>query len=115
MKTPFGKECSFFFGDYFRGRNKEECRLLIDNNLEWEQDLCKTCQMPGIQQANGCENMVFTPTIFRPMLVFKKQIKLQAYCRKSESIVKVPEIGCGECNPILELFMVNENDNDSSD
>ena len=28
MKTPAGTECKYFYGDYYRGRNHEECRLL---------------------------------------------------------------------------------------
>ena len=30
MRTPAGKECQYFYGDYYRGRNQEECRLLSD-------------------------------------------------------------------------------------
>ena len=35
MKTPAGKECKFFYGDYYRGRQHEECRLLKDHGLSW--------------------------------------------------------------------------------
>ena len=28
MQTPAGQECRYFYGDYYRGRNHEECRLI---------------------------------------------------------------------------------------
>ena len=28
MRTPAGKECRYFYGNYHRGRGIEECRLL---------------------------------------------------------------------------------------
>jgi hypothetical protein len=55
MKTPAGKECKFFFGDYYRGRNREECRLLQAAGERWTRDLCRTCPVPGVLQANACE------------------------------------------------------------
>ena len=114
MKTPFGKECSFFFGDYHRGRDREECRLLLDFNLQWKTDLCRTCKMPGIQQANGCENMTFTPSLFRPLLVLKQQVRIQTFCKKNQVPVDIPEIGCGDCVPKLEFIMVKKDKNDSA-
>ena len=59
MRTPAGKDCTFFFGDYHRGRNEEECRLLKSNDLEWTPDLCSNCPLPEIQLANACEYMQF--------------------------------------------------------
>jgi hypothetical protein len=115
MITPAGKECSFFFGDYHRGRNHEECRLLLDHKLDWIQDFCQNCPIPGIQQANGCENLVFSPKIYRPLLILKQQIQIDTYCKKSNKRVKVPEIGCGECNPQFEFIMVEDNENDPAD
>ena len=55
MRTPAGTECPYFYGDYFRGRNVEECRLLKAAGQRWTRDLCKTCPVPGIARANACE------------------------------------------------------------
>ncbi len=62
MRTPAGTECKFFFGDYYRGRNREECRLIgnAPTPRHWTPDLCKTCPVPGIQRANACEHMELT-------------------------------------------------------
>jgi len=43
MKTPAGKECPHFYGDYYRGRNTEECRLLKAQGEHWTRDLCTAC------------------------------------------------------------------------
>jgi len=32
MKTPAGKDCKYFYGDYYRGRDLEECNLLKASN-----------------------------------------------------------------------------------
>jgi len=115
MKTPAGKECSFFFGDYFRGRNREECRLLQEHDLIWKTELCSTCPIPGIQQANGSEHMIYTPILFRPFLILKQQVRVKAFCNKHKIIINVPEIGCKECVPNLEFLMVDKNENDPAD
>ena len=31
MRTPAGTECKFFYANYFRGRNQQECRLIAAN------------------------------------------------------------------------------------
>ena len=59
MRTPYGQDCSFFFGDYYRGRHFEECRLLTNSNSKenWSTKICKSCPVPNILQANACQHM----------------------------------------------------------
>ena len=54
MKTPAGHECPYFYSDYHRGRNTEECRVLKVARQKWTADLCKTCAVPAITRANAC-------------------------------------------------------------
>jgi len=99
MRTPAGTECPYFYGDYYRGKNEEECRLL-GKNLEidrWTPDLCKTCPVPGITRANACEFMSLSASVRKGFLRSRKVV-VTAYCSKSQSIVKVPEIGCELCH-----------------
>ena len=105
MKTPYGKECPYFYGDYRRGRNHEECRLLLDNNLEWQSKYCQRCEIPEIKMANACENMQLIPKIDRPFLIGPKQVTISAYCHKSQETVADPRIGCGQCHPIEFIFL----------
>ena len=105
MKTPFGTECEYFYGDYLRGRNREECRLLEAAGLVWDSSLCRGCPVPGIRRANACQFIRLRPRIVRPMLeLFRKQVQVTAYCDKSGGIVPEPHIGCGQCYPLPEVF-----------
>lgn len=110
MRTPYGVECSFFYGDYFRGKSAEECRLIghqpPPNN--WTSDLCKTCPVPGILRANACKNMSLSLTIKRKSGVGKRRIDVTAYCSKSNTQVKTPQVGCGICHPLGEILTTND-------
>ena len=108
MKTPYGKECPFFYGDYRRGRNHEECRLLLDNHLEWNSKLCEKCPVPEIKMANACENMELIPELSKKILG-KQQVKISAFCHKSSTNVEDPRIGCGQCHP-LEFIIFKDPD-----
>lgn len=107
MRTPAGFECSFFFGDYYRGKNREECRL-IGNAApphQWTRDLCKTCPVPGIQRANSCLDMDLTAQVKRQFLGFYKNVEVKAFCKKSNQDVADPFIGCGECHDLPDIFI----------
>ncbi len=107
MRTPAGKECLYFYGNYFRGRNIEECRLLEDSNppQPWKPDLCSTCPVPDILMANGCEYMVLDGKVRRPFLIGKQEVQIQASCNKSNKSVAEPHIGCGECHTLPPVFI----------
>jgi len=101
MKTPAGKECPWFYGDYYRGRNVEECRLLRASNQRWTRDLCMTCPVPAIARANSCEYMKLRATVTRPIsAVFQRRVQVTAYCEKTKRAVAEPQIGCGECHAL---------------
>lgn len=100
MRTPAGKECSFFYGDYFRGREHEECRLLnsLAPPLPWRRALCETCPVPDIQRANACEEMVLTPRMTRPFPFTKQQVQVKTFCKCTERVGFDPYTGCGDCH-----------------
>ena len=54
MITPAGKECRFYYQDYFRGRSEQECRLIKANprSPKWRPKDCATCPVPDILIAN---------------------------------------------------------------
>jgi hypothetical protein len=107
MRTPAGKECSYFYGDYFRGREHEECRLLnsVTPALPWRRELCATCPVPAIQMANACQNMVLIPRAF-PFV--KQQVQVKTYCTRTERGGFDPHIGCGECHSLPPEFKIRE-------
>lgn len=106
MRTPSGIDCQYFFGDYYRGRNREECRLLAVSNSgnEWKADLCKTCPVPGILRANACPNMVLKARVERIFWVFSKRVSVTAECKLTQKTVAEPHIGCGQCHPLPPEF-----------
>ncbi len=109
MRTPAGKECKYFFGDYYRGRNMEECRLLKASNQRWSPDLCKTCPAPAIQMANACEFLQLHAVVTRPFsAAFQRRVQISAYCDKTHRNVAEPEIGCGECHGFPLEFKIKE-------
>jgi hypothetical protein len=107
MRTPSGFECDYFYGDYFRGRKNEECRLLKESSQKWQPSLCKTCPVPSIMRANACENISMTAKITKPAIaLFKPRVQVSSFCKKTQQIVSEPHIGCGECHPILPKIEV---------
>ena len=107
MRTPAGKECKYFYGDYFRGRDREECRLLQDATppLDWSPELCFTCPVPDILQANACQYMRLEPSLIRPFPFVKRQVRVKTYCEKTSRKGFDPHIGCGECHVLPDVFL----------
>jgi hypothetical protein len=106
MRTPAGKECKYFYGNYYRGRNSEECRLLGD---AWERVLCSRCSIPEILRSNACESMRLSAVIDRPLgALFRKQVKVTTYCEKTGRSGFDPYTGCGECHPVPLVFRLEE-------
>ncbi len=107
MRTPAGFECKFFYGNYFRGRKQEECRLIGDvpppNN--WTPDMCAKCPVPAILRANECENMQLQGRVRRSFLGLIRKVEVNAYCKKTQQFVNEPHIGCGQCHPLPPSFL----------
>jgi TusA-related sulfurtransferase len=100
MKTPFGFECPYFFGDYYRGRKREECRLLEKSDqVKWNPDICKTCPVPSITLANACPNMTLKAQVKRT-IILAKRMDIKAWCKLSQKFVSEPHIGCGQCHTL---------------
>lgn len=109
MRTPAGKECPWFYGDYYRGRNVEECRLLKAAGQQWTRDLCRTCPVPAIALANACEYLKLRPRVTRPIsAIFQRRAQVSAYCEKVKRDVFEPQIGCGECHTLPFKFEIKE-------
>lgn len=110
MRTPNGIECPYFYGDYFRGKSREECRLLSSPQAAgaWSVGLCKTCRVPAITRSNACENMTLYATITKAVVKSKRWVKITAYCSKSKSEVKVPEVGCDLCHQDINKLNVTK-------
>ena len=102
MRTPAGKECKFYYQDYHRGKETQECRL-IDRNPQsgsWKPSHCGNCPVPGILLANACPNMVMEAHIARGFLGLTERVEVYAICSQQMCEVKEPRIGCGSCHQL---------------
>lgn len=109
MQTPAGKECRYYYEDFYRGREVQECRLAKENPnaLRWQPQDCKKCPVPDILNANASHDMELTLTIKSGVLGFNRKIEVTASCIKHRVDIKDPFIGCPQCNserPGLDLF-----------
>ena len=106
MRTPSNRECPYFYGDYYRGREMEECRLLpSSSSIQWKPDTCKNCPVPDIVLANACKNMVLELQVKKTLPFMKPQILVNTFCEKTKRQGFDPYIGCGECHEIhLSMF-----------
>jgi hypothetical protein len=111
MKTPYGFECKFFYGNYFRGKNDEECRLLnlSSGHGGWTSKLCKDCPAPKIQRANGCDFLQYQGKIAGGFLGLSPHIEVSNYCIKTNVVVNNAYIGCKDCHHI-PTFKISEED-----
>ena len=103
MRTPAGFECKYFYGDYFRGRSVEECRLMQASGEKWSADLCKTCPVPAISRANACPNLVLEGKVEASFLGLRHRVRVSASCKYAQVAVREPEIGCGHCHELPDI------------
>ncbi len=115
MRTPAGKECKYFFGDYHRGRNIEECRLLKNDpdSPAWQSSDCHICPVPDILRNNTCPNLILDATIVKGFLGLSRKVKVQGWCSEYFLEVENPSVGCGHCHEfggpsILDLDETDE-------
>ena len=100
MITPDGVECRYYYADYFRGQDRQECRLIDQNpsSEAWRPQDCTGCQVPGILQANACPNLVLEGRVEKRFLGFSRRITATAVCSKYLVAVPEPKVGCGHCH-----------------
>ncbi|HUN23202.1 MAG TPA: hypothetical protein PK299_08745 [Anaerolineales bacterium] len=110
MRTPAGKQCTFYYEDFNRGREIQRCDLAnaVGQAADWQVSLCAKCPVPRLQLANACKHMVIHGQIKRGFLGINKQMSIHCTCLKSLKDVAEPEIGCGQChadNPVLKALL----------
>jgi hypothetical protein len=99
MRTPANKECRFYYEDYFRGNEEQECRLVNKNSrsLEWRPQDCFNCPVPEILLANSDPNLVLEGKIKKGLLGLNRRVEVKAFCSKHLIDVDSPEVGCPKC------------------
>ncbi|HOA25561.1 MAG: hypothetical protein WBH90_12145 [Aggregatilineales bacterium] len=115
MRTPAGKECKFYYEDFHRGRNRQECRLIgrATGNKAWHPRDCESCPVPGILYANASPHLELEAEIKPGFLGFGRHVEVRATCAKHDIEIEDPYIGCAQCTaerPGLSIFFTNEGD-----
>ncbi|MGD8604374.1 MAG: hypothetical protein PVF49_07370 [Anaerolineales bacterium] len=108
MITPAGTDCPYYYEDFNRGRETQECRLIerTPNGGVYSTDLCSKCPVPRIVRANACPKMVLEARVHSRFFGLQRMVEVTAFCTRSMSEVEEPEIGCGQCHLEFEGFPV---------
>ncbi len=99
MITPAGKECRYYYEDFHRGRNRQECRLIAKRSggHAWRPSDCAHCPVPGILWANASPNLLLQAEIKPGLLGLGRRVEVTAHCRRHGQIITDPYVGCAAC------------------
>jgi hypothetical protein len=90
--------CRYFYGDYFRGKNKEECRLVGTNpanGVEWRRKLCDRCPVPELLIASNSRDLMLEGEVRRRFLRENVEVTF-AVCGKHLVQLEDPRY-CPQC------------------
>lgn len=100
MQTPAGKECRYYYEDFNRGREIQECRLIQRNRESppWSPGLCQTCPVPDMLQANACPHLVLDGKVTKSLFGLVQRVEVTGWCSEYFLDVEHPAVGCGHCH-----------------
>ncbi len=115
MITPAGKECRYYYEDFHRGRNVQECRLIKQSakTLHWQPNDCERCPVPAILWANASEYLDLKARVTAGVVGLGRKVEVTAWCGKHEMSIDDPYVGCELCaaeKPQLSDFLSPEDD-----
>jgi hypothetical protein len=90
--------CRFFYGDYFRGKNKEECRLVggnPENERPWRRKLCDSCPVPELLIASNSRDLILEAKVKHKFLRDGVEVTF-AICAKHMIELRDPR-HCPQC------------------
>jgi hypothetical protein len=90
--------CRYFYGDYHRGNQREECRLLDanpDNIYPWRRKHCNSCPVPDLILNSNCGDLMLEAKIERRFLRERVDISF-ALCGRHLIELEDPQY-CPEC------------------
>jgi len=77
-------QCRYFYGDYHRGMNKEECRLVgtnPENQQDWQRKLCDSCPVPALLMVSNSRDLLLEGVVKRKFLRSQVEVTF-AVCSK---------------------------------
>jgi len=75
--------CRYYYADYHRGRDTEECRLIKRNpdSLPWHRSLCDKCPVPDILLNTNCKEIALEATVVKKWGLLER-VEVYAICAK---------------------------------
>jgi hypothetical protein len=90
--------CRYFYGDYHRGKNHEECRLLDankDNPIAWKRSHCDNCPVPELIIVSSSRDLMLEAEVKRRF--FRERVEVTfAVCAKHMRQLDDPR-HCPDC------------------
>ena len=90
--------CRYFHGDYYRGRNQEECRLLAatpNRPNAWQRKLCDSCPVPALIITSNSRDLILEAEVKRKFL--RQQVEVTfAICAQHMVELADPNF-CPQC------------------
>lgn len=97
MRTPAGRECSYYYEDFNRGAEIERCRVKrASGSARWRPKQCGHCPVPAIEAANGSPCLDLTLTVRARPLGLSDKFEVDAWCT-AHGPIEDPYVGCVEC------------------
>ncbi len=90
--------CPFYYSDYYRGRETEECRLIGRNpqSRPWRRALCDSCPVPDIMRQTDCTDLALEAEVGRRLLILDQVQVTYAVCLKHKTELQNPR-HCPAC------------------
>ena len=75
--------CRYYYTDYFRGRETEECRLIKRNptSRPWHRSLCKSCPVPDILRTTQCKEIALEASVVKKWGLLER-VEVFAICAR---------------------------------
>jgi hypothetical protein len=90
--------CRYFYGDYHRGSQREECRLLDanpNNVYSWRRKHCNSCPVPELMLNSNCRQLMLEAKVERRFLRERVEVSF-AVCGRHLIELEDPQ-HCPEC------------------
>jgi hypothetical protein len=95
--TPKPIQCRYYYADFHRGRDYEECRLNKRNpdSRPWRRALCKSCPVPNILLNTNCQEIALEATVVKRFGLIER-VEVFAICARHLIELEDP-LYCPEC------------------
>ncbi len=97
MSAPEPVNCRYYYADFHRGREIEECRLIKRNrdSRPWRRPLCNSCPVPDILLHTNCHEIALEATVVKRLGLFER-VEVYAVCARHYIELDDP-LNCPQC------------------